>query len=618
MLSKVKFLISTFMLLFGTVISYGQQVTFESAVPSVVAADEVFRIEFRLNAKPDSFTPPTLSGFEVIAGPSTSQGQSMSIINGKTTKSVSFTYTYVLQAASTGKFTIGAAEVVVDGKRYSTKPVTVEVAAGGSRSSSQGGSQSGSSSQGGGVTQGATNKTTLAADDIIVRVIPTRTSLYKGEPLGVTIKLYTRVPLAGIEGEKLPQFNGFWTQELGVDKYEWQREKYNDKVYDARVIKEYLLYPQRSGVLQIEQLDLNVVAQLVTETRRQSVFDDFFGGGQSVENVRRKVASRPISIKVNELPAGAPADFTGAVGKFTLNGEVSNTQLSANSAATYTVRINGNGNMPLIQPLVLTLPTSFEQYNVKTTESLNNTISGTSGYKQFEYPFIARGGGDFTINPVTFSYFDPSLKQYVTLSTNSYQMKVSSDRSEGTTTTGMVSGVNKEELKILGQDIRFIKSGSPQLVRKNNIFMWSMEYFIAASAILALFVFALIFLQKQIKARRNVVAVKGKKAFKKAVKQLKSAKVELQKSNNKEFYNQMATALLGYISDKLNVPTTELSKDKIREKMLSKVVKEDSVERFMDLVADCEFAVYAPSGAMTMEITYEKGISIISDIESEL
>lgn len=606
------------MLLFGAGVANGQQVAFEAAVPSVVAADEVFRIEFRLNAKPDSFTPPSLSGFEVIAGPSTSQGQSISIVNGNTTKTISFTYTYVLQAASTGKFTVGAAEVVVDGKRYSTKPVSVEVAAGGSRSSSQGGSQSNGSSQGGGGTQSATKKTTLAADDIIIRVTPTRTSLYKGEPLGVTVKLYTRVPLTGIEGEKLPQFNGFWTQELNVDKYDWQREKYNDKVYDARVIKEYLLYPQRSGVLQIEQLDLNVLAQLVSETRRQSVFDDFFGGGQSVENVRKKVTSRPISIQVNELPAGAPADFTGAVGKFTMNAEVSNTQLAANSAATYTIRISGNGNMPLIQPLTLTLPASFEQYNVKTTESLNNTVSGTSGYKQFEYPFIARAGGDFTIEPVTFSYFDPSQKRYVTLSTNSYQMKISSDGSEGTATTGIVSGVNKEELKILGKDIRFIKSGSPQLVRKNDMFMWSMAYFIAVIAVLALFVFALIFLQKQIKARRNVVAVKGKKAFKKAVKQLKTAKVELQKSNNKEFYNQMATALQGYISDKLNVPTTELSKDKIREKMLSKGVKEDTVERFMDLVSDCEFAVYAPAGAMTMEITYEKGISIISDIESEL
>lgn len=606
------------MLLFGAGVANGQQVAFEAAVPSVVAADEVFRIEFRLNAKPDSFTPPSLSGFEVIAGPSTSQGQSISIVNGNTTKTISFTYTYVLQAASTGKFTVGAAEVVVDGKRYSTKPVSVEVAAGGSRSSSQGGSQSNGSSQGGGGTQSATKKTTLAADDIIIRVTPTRTSLYKGEPLGVTVKLYTRVPLTGIEGEKLPQFNGFWTQELNVDKYDWQREKYNDKVYDARVIKEYLLYPQRSGVLQIEQLDLNVLAQLVSETRRQSVFDDFFGGGQSVENVRKKVTSRPISIQVNELPAGAPADFTGAVGKFTMNAEVSNTQLAANSAATYTIRISGNGNMPLIQPLTLTLPASFEQYNVKTTESLNNTVSGTSGYKQFEYPFIARAGGDFTIEPVTFSYFDPSQKRYVTLSTNSYQMKISSDGPEGTATTGIVSGVNKEELKILGKDIRFIKSGSPQLVRKNDMFMWSMAYFIAVIAVLALFVFALIFLQKQIKARRNVVAVKGKKAFKKAVKQLKTAKVELQKSNNKEFYNQMATALQGYISDKLNVPTTELSKDKIREKMLSKGVKEDTVERFMDLVSDCEFAVYAPAGAMTMEITYEKGISIISDIESEL
>ncbi|MEG0579977.1 MAG: BatD family protein, partial [Niameybacter sp.] len=391
---------------------------------------------------------------------------------------------------------------------------------------------------------------------------------------------------------------------------------YNDKVYDTRIIREYLMYPRRAGVLQIEQLDIDLVAQLVTQGRRQSMFDDFFGGGQSVENVRRKVVSRPIKITVKDLPAGAPADFSGAVGKFTMQSAVSSHTLAANSAATYSITINGSGDMPLLEPLKLILPTSFEQYTVKTDDKYRNSISGSAGTKTFEYPFIARAEGNYTIDPVTFTYFDPAQKRYITLSTDPYSLTISADSTGGG--SAIVSGVGKEEIKILGNDIRFIKSGSAELMGKKSFWIWSPTYFVAIILIVVLFVLLLIFLQKRIRESKNIVAVKGKRAYKRAIGQLKSAKIQLQNRDKKAFYNCMVEALWGYIGDKMNMATSDLNRDNIRENMLSRGVDQDVVTKFMDLMSACEEAIYAPTENASMDVTYERGIEVISEIESKL
>ena len=287
-----------------------------------------------------------------------------------------------------------------------------------------------------------------------------RTSVYKGEPLRVTFKLYERVPVVGYNDVKFPSFNGFWAQELNTDNARRQRETFNGKVYETLVAKEYLLYPQQAGTLVIEPAELTAVAQVVVPGRRN--VDPFFGGGPDFVNVPRKVQSPRINIAVKPLPAGAPASFSGAVGSFTMDAVLPQERLAANSAATYTVKISGTGNLTFVQAPKLTLPASFEQYNVKTTESINTSAAGISGYRQFEYPFIARAEGTYEVEPVEFSYFDPSRMQYMTLKSKALELEITPDaKGGGDAPVVQGRGMSKEEVKLLGQDIRCLLYTSP-------------------------------------------------------------------------------------------------------------------------------------------------------------
>ena len=447
MYGRIKTLLLTFTMAMCSLPALAQKggITFEVAAPGAVQMGELFRIEFVVNAKPDKFDGPEFKGLDVMAGPSTSYSSSTSIVNGEITKSVSYTYTYVVQANSEGTATISEATVEVDDEKYMTRPQTIAVvdegaSAGGSPTTQSGAQQDAQRTQG-----GKQSTKGIGKDDIFVAVNLDKTRVYKGEPIRATIKLYTRTQLSGIENSKFPTFNGFWMQELkGVD-YTWQSEAYNGKVYDTHILQEYLLFPQQVGRLQIEPFELTVVARIVTQPAgRQSMFDDFFGAMDVVQEVRKTLTSTRQMVEVLELPSGAPHSFAGAVGQFTLDATLPADQINANSSATYTVKVSGRGNLPLIQAPTLTLPTSFEQYNVKMTESLQSSSSGISGYRQFEYPFIARAEGEFTIPAVEFSYFNPRTAKYVTLNTREMTIRVEADSMARHTMSGIVSGLSKE------------------------------------------------------------------------------------------------------------------------------------------------------------------------------
>ena len=311
-----------------------EEVTFEANSPLTVSLGGAFRVEFALNAKPDreTFEAPTFEGFDVLAGPAESTGSSIQIINGSMTKSVSHTYTFVLLPQAAGTVTIGAATVKVDGKVYRTQPLPIEVVDEG-----DGGRQQQQPSQGRGAGDGGRSEAQhqIGKDDILLRAVVSRTSLYKNEPLHVTFKLYTRVPYVNIVPESAPSFNGFWSQDLtDPNASRVDRETYNGKVYETRVLLDYLLYPQQVGTLTIDPVDMTVVAQVVIQSRNA---DPFFGTGREVLNVPRKVQSQRTTVTVKPLPDGAPASFSGAVGSFTMDTEFPEERLAANSGANIRV-----------------------------------------------------------------------------------------------------------------------------------------------------------------------------------------------------------------------------------------------------------------------------------------
>lgn len=592
-----------------------EKVTFEANSPLTVAAGEPFRVEFALNAKPDddTFKAPSFEGFDVLAGPAISQGSSVQIVNGSMTKSVSYTYTFVLLPQAAGNVTVGAAEVRVDGTTYRTRPLPVEIVNEGEGSRAQqqqGGSRRPDDAQGDAQSQ-------IGKDDILLRAVVSRSSVYKNEPLHVAFKLYTRVPYVNLVPESAPSFNGFWSQDLSdPNGARVGRETYNGKVYETRVLYDYLLYPQQVGTLSIDPVEMTVVAQVVVQSRNA---DPFFGSGREVFNVPRKVQSQRTSVSVKALPAGAPASFSGAVGNFTMDAQFPSERIAANSGATVTVKISGTGNLTFVQAPKLPLPTSFEQYNVKTTESINASSSGISGYRQFEYPFIARAEGTYDLEPVEFTFFDPQRMQYVTLKSKPLTLEITPDTRGGGSGDAVVMqgrGMSKEEVKLLGQDIRFIKLGGAQLRSERVPFIFSAAYWILLVGILVLFAMIYIALRRQIRESQNVALVRGKRANKVAVQRFRAAKRYMEEQNRHAFYEEMLRALWGYMSDKFNIPVANLTKENVREELHKRGVSSEDSQRFTAIITQCDEAQYSPVESARMGDVYSEGVNLISRIES--
>ena len=593
-----------------------EKVTFEANSPLTVAVGEAFRVEFSLNASPDdgSFKAPSFEGFDVIAGPAESRGQSVQIVGGTMTKSINYTITYVLLPQSAGNVTIGAAEIAVDGTTYRTQPLPIEIVNEGDASQSQqrpSGGDSDSEADARNVQQ------QIRKDDILLRAVVSQTSVYKNEPVHVAFKLYTRVPYVNIVPEAAPSFNGFWSQDLTDTKTaRVSRETYNGKVYETRVLFEYLLYPQQVGTLTIDPVDITVVAQVVVQSRRN--LDPFFGSGHEVYNVPRKVQSQRTSIEVRPLPEGAPSSFSGAVGSFRMETDLPTDRFAANSGATCTVKISGTGNLTFVQAPKLALPASFEQYNVKTTESINASASGISGYRQFEYPFIARAEGTYEIAPIEFTYFDLKRRQYVTLESRPMTFEITPDTKGGGGDAVVMQGrgMSKEEVKMLGEDIRFIRLGASQLREARMPFLFSGGYWIALCAILLLFAAAYVALRKRIRESQNVALMRGRRANKVAVQRFRVARSYMEAQDRHAFYEEMLRALWGYMSDKFNIPVANLTKENVREELAKRGVSAEETHRFTAIISQCDEAQYSPAASAQMSDIYSEGVDLISRIES--
>lgn len=582
-------------------------VTFEINTPLMVTAGEMFRVEFVLtNAEPDSdsFKVPSFEGLEVLAGPTTATGHSFQSINGVSSSKSTYTITYVVMGQTAGNVTISPAEVTIKGKRYTTKATPIEIVAQSAKRDEQAAAE-----------QGTAVQNQIAQDDILLRLNLSRTNVYQGEPIRASLTLYTRASIAGFEDVKLPSFNGFWSQELPVDGYRATRQTVDGKVYDSQIIKEYLLYPQQTGTLSIEPADITAVAQVVMRTNR--AFDPFFGGGSEVYNVPRKLTTGRVNVTVKELPAGAPASFTGAVGSFTMDTQLPAQELKANSAASYTVKISGTGNLTFLQAPKLNLPSSFELYDVRSTESIRSTTAGTTGYRQFEYPFIARAEGEYDVPAIEFSYFNPEKNAYVTLSSAALTLNVSPDGSASAATPAqIVMGTSKEGVRQLGSDIRFIKLGTPALRSVSAPLMLSGTYFIVLLLIVVAAIMAYFILHRKIRDSKNTVLVRNRRANKVAVQRFRAAERFMREQNRHAFFEEMLRALWGYMSDKLNIPVSNLTKENIREELQRRGCPAEDAQHFTEIISRCDEAQYSPAESVQMDDVYAEGVNIISRIES--
>ncbi len=585
-------------------LSAAAQSAFNVDAPRVVELDESFRVVFTSNAEPSNFNPPPFSGFEVLAGPTASTMSSTQIINGKRTESFQVSYTYILQPKSIGKFTIGAASVVIGGKNYTSNPFSIEVVkgeAGNSVNSDEAAAQTGA----------------VSGQDIFMRMSISKSRVVKGEHLVATLKIYTKVPIAGFENVRFPTFNGFWSQEVDTpSNIEFVRETVNGKIYNAAVLRRYMLLPQQTGTLTIDQSEMICQVQIKSSANsaQRSVFDDFFDNYQTV---KKRITAPSIRVQVDPLPGGAPTSFGGGVGDFQMTAKFSKDSVSANEAVSLIITISGTGNINLLEAPKIQFPADFEVYDTKISDKSSKTDRGASGSKEFEYPLIPRGAGTFDIGKIEYSFYDISKRKYISLTSDQLSLKVGKDNSGGSNMGSTLSlGVNKQAVRSVGNDVRYIKTGWSKLKRGNQFFMGSVLYFIVLALIAGFYLLLLKYLSKRIERNRDIAGVKNRRANKVAKARLKTAESLLKQKLYSGFYEELHRAILGYCSDKLALPLSDLSREKIADSLAKKSVKNELIQELLSLIESCEYARYAPDpGGVEMDKNYFKAIKLISDLE---
>ena len=576
--------------------------------PNVVAADEQFNVTFIIEGEnsPSDFTWSAGSNFQVLWGPQSGHSVSTRIINGQRSRSEQTTYTYVLMPTSTGKFAIPTATAKVKGKEIKSASRTIEVAAAGSASSRSQGQQQGQPAQ--------RQQAGVSDDDIFLTLDLSRTNVVVGEPITATLKLYQRVNVAGFENVTFPDFNGFWSQEIEAPtNIEFSREVYDGQIYNAALLRKFILIPQQQGAVTITPADLVCLVNIRVASAGNSIFDGFF---DDYRTIRKRVTSKAVTVNVSPLPAGAPASFAGGVGTFEISAKLSKDVLKTHEAGSLVVTVTGTGNVSLLEEPKVSFPPDMEVYDTKISDRIDK--SGLSGSKYYEFPFIPRSYGDFVIEPIKYSYYDVNAKKYVTLETPAIPLTVEKGN-ESEASGIIISGSSQKDVRTLGSDIRFISTKAPELVAKGSFFVWSPGFW---TLTILLFVVAFILwaaLRKLAARRADVVGTKNRKATKMALKRLQLAGTFLKQNLYTAFYEELHKALIGFISDKLNMPMAEQSKERMSEALISKDADKALVDKFIGILDACEFARYAPdAGHEAMAAHYEEAVDIISSLDSEM
>ena len=578
---------------------------------NVVAADEQFNVTFIIEGedKSSDFKWEPGDDFQLLWGPQQGRSTSVQMINGKTTKSVQTTYSYVLRPVKAGKFTIGRASAKVKGQDIYSDPVTIEVVASGSSSSSGQSSSQGTTRQ-----QSQSQSGVVKDDDIFLTLNLSRTDVVVGEPITATIKIYQRVNVAGFESAEFPSFNGFWSQELEAPtNIEFVRETYDGQIYNSALLRKFILIPQQQGSIRIDPAELICLVNVRVSSAGSSIFDGFF---DDYRTVRKKVSSKAMTVNVAPLPAGAPASFGGGVGEFSISAKVSKDHIKTHEAASLLVTVSGRGNISLLETPKVNFPPDMEVYDTKVSDHIDR--GGISGSKTYEYPFIPRSHGDFIIEPVKYSYYDVSQKKYVTLETPAVPVYV--ERGNESDAGGVVvSGMQPKDVRNLASDIRFINVKSPDLSPKGRFFVGSAAFWIILAALVAAAAACWASFRKIAARRADVAGTKNRKATKMALKRLQLANTFLKQNLYTAFYEELHKALLGFISDKLNMPVAELSRDRIAESLKDGNVEDDAIATFIGILDACEFARYAPdAGHEAMEAHYKSALDVISSIDSNM
>ena len=566
------------------------------SAPRSVEVGSKFQIEYVIDASDVSaFRLGNIpEGIEILYGPNQSEVSSYQYVNGHLSGSTTVTVSYVAMATRGGNFTIPPAMVVANGRRMSTESMRVRVNGSAPAAAT-------AQSRGGGREEKTVGNP--GHGDLFILVSASKTHVHEQEPVMLTYKVYTTLNLTQLNGA-MPDLKGFHTQEVKLPQQKnFHMETFRGKTYNTVTWSQYIMYPQMTGSLKIPSITYHGI--VMEEDRSEDAF--FTGGGY--KEVPRDVTAPGITIQVDPLPA-KPKDFSGGVGKFNISAQLAKTEVRAGDPINLRLVLSGTGNLKLVKEPAVQIPSDFDKYDTKITDKTKLSEAGVEGNMIYDYLFVARKEGTYTIPAIRFTYYDTGSNSYKIITTQSFTIKV--DKGNG---NGGMSDFDSDENK----DIRPIKTGNTSVHKIGDFFFGSAAYWAIIVVLLAVFAFLFYSFRKTVLMRSDIVGMKRNNANKIATRRLRRADELMLKGKSSEFYDEVMRALWGYVSDKLSIPVEHLSSDNISEKLSTLGVDDNTINKFTGALHECEFERYAPGDTKgNMDRTMESAMTAIMEIENSL
>jgi hypothetical protein len=603
----LKFIIALIFFAAGNI--FAGNVTIKASVSSnPVAINANFRYSVEISGNSTSLPSvkfPDLSNFYILSGPNTSTN--MQWINGK--MSSSKTYSFILKPKKLGEVTISGATAKADGKTISSNVIRLKVVKGSSAPSANKAK-----------TAKNVNDPTVSGNRVFMKTSVSKRKAYLGEEIDVEYKLYFNVSIRSYNLESVPANAGFWNEDFEMPRQPAiHSEIVNGVNYNVAVIRKTALFPTRTGKLTIEPITVTLETVVrAKRNRRNSFFDNFFDDPFNTRTIKKTLSSKPVSVNVQAPPKeNKPADFNGAVGRYNFSVTVDKNSVNVNEAVSLKIKLSGVGNIKLIELPKPIVPPDMEQYEPKINSSIKRNGNKISGSKTAEYILIPRLGGDYTIKPLSFSYFSPKDKKYVTLRSEPLSIKVSGKGTAVSNPLSMGNALNRTEVTLLGSDIRFIKNERSAFRRIGAKPYLSSVFWGNIFSALLLFLLIFIYYEKKSKLESNIKLAKSKKAGKIAAKTLAKAKKILSSGKDTEYFKAISAALRGFVQDKLFIDLTDFTMPKVNKALKEKGIPADQVDEYISVLEESDFKQYANVGSTLEEKQelFEKAKSILTKLE---
>lgn len=618
---KLKYLVITLFISLSLPL-FSDNIEFIANAPNEVATEQSFRISYTINKNVNSkdINFPDFSGLYVLSGPNVSTSTNISVINGKTTREIKNTFTFYVKGINEGGVTIGPATVKIDSKTYKSNSLSINIIKGNGLSNQNSSNNNSGNSNNYGSRGNTKASGGISKDDIFITTNLSKRNVYVGEAVVYTHNVFTKYNLAGFGDIKFPSYTGFWREQNEVKNISLQSTTYNnDRYYSSEIFRD-ILFPQYAGELKIAPTEIEVIARVKSQQQGSSgfgsFFDDFFS---TYQNVPVLCSSKEHKINVKPLPTiGKPDDFFGAVGDYSISATIDKNEIKANDAITITYKISGTGNIKMIDKINPSFPVDFEVYEPNIKQNIKVLSNNVNGTKEFEYVVIPRIAGNYKINPLSFSYFDPKKEKYITLKTPEFEIKV--EESDNVAETEVYSGVEQKDIVTLNEDIRYLKTNTPLFKKKNYMFFGSPIFLSVFLAILIIYTIVLLIFRAYLRRKRDIEGNRKKKADKVAKQRLSKAKSLIDSTDDSKFYEEISNALWQYISDKFNVKNIDLNREFLQnlDKKNSKLTK-DEIDKYIAVLDEAEYIRFSPNKKDNLKSeVYEKAVDVIKTFYNKL